>query len=42
MISHPVSQAVLNWNQTVTTLAAPNATDDCVTWPFRLPISATI
>jgi non-heme chloroperoxidase len=31
MISHPVSQAVLNWNQTVTTLAAPNATDDCVT-----------
>ena len=31
LISHPVSQAVLNWNQTVTTLAAPNATDDCVT-----------
>ena len=31
LISHPVSQAVLNWNQTVTSLAAPNATDDCVT-----------
>ena len=31
MISHPVSQAVLDWNQTVTSLAAPNATDDCVT-----------
>jgi pimeloyl-ACP methyl ester carboxylesterase len=31
LISHPVSQAVLNWNQTVTTLAAPNATDDCLT-----------
>ena len=31
MISHPVSQAVLDWNQTVTSLAAPNATDECVT-----------
>ena len=31
LISHPVSQAVLNWNQTVTSLAAPNATADCVT-----------
>ena len=31
LISHPVSQAVLGWNQTVTTLAAPNATADCVT-----------
>ena len=31
MISRPVSQAVLNWNQTVTSLAAPNATDECMT-----------
>ena len=31
IISHPVSQAVLDWNQTVTSLAAPNATYDCVT-----------
>ncbi|MBD2724048.1 alpha/beta fold hydrolase [Hymenobacter armeniacus] len=31
MISHPVSQAVLDWNFTVTSLAAPNATRDCVT-----------
>ena len=31
LISHPVSQAVLDWNFTVTSLAAPNATRDCVT-----------
>ena len=31
MISHPVSQGVLDWNFTVTSLAAPNATHDCVT-----------
>ncbi|MBJ6110197.1 alpha/beta hydrolase [Hymenobacter sp. BT523] len=31
MISHPVSQAALDWNFTVTSLAAPNATRDCVT-----------
>ena len=30
LISYPVSQAVLDWNQTVTTLAAPNATDECM------------
>lgn len=30
VISKPVSQAVLDWNQTVTTLAAPNATAECV------------
>ncbi|WP_046245153.1 alpha/beta fold hydrolase [Hymenobacter terrenus] len=29
MISHPVSQAVLDWNFTVASLAAPNATRDC-------------
>ncbi len=31
LLSQPVSQAVLDWNQTVTSLAAPNATYDCVT-----------
>jgi len=31
MISHPVSQGVLDWNFTVTSLAAPNATRDCIT-----------
>jgi pimeloyl-ACP methyl ester carboxylesterase len=31
MISHPVSQAVLDWNFTVTSLAAPTATRDCAT-----------
>ena len=31
MISHPVSQAVLDWNFTVASLAAPNATRDCAT-----------
>ena len=31
MISHPVSDAVLDWNFTVTSLAAPTATRDCVT-----------
>lgn len=30
-ISHPVSQAVLDWHQTVASLAAPNATRDCAT-----------
>jgi pimeloyl-ACP methyl ester carboxylesterase len=30
-LSHPVSQAVLDWHQTVTSLAAPNATRDCAT-----------
>ena len=29
LISHPVSQAVLDWNFTVAALAAPNATLDC-------------
>lgn len=29
MISHPVSQGVLDWNFTVASLAAPNATRDC-------------
>ncbi|ALW85529.1 arylesterase [Hymenobacter sedentarius] len=29
MISHPVSQGVLDWNFTVASLAAPNATSDC-------------
>ncbi|QDA61155.1 alpha/beta fold hydrolase [Hymenobacter jejuensis] len=29
MISHPVSQAVLDWSQTVTSLASPKATYDC-------------
>ena len=31
LLSQSVSQAVLDWNQTVTSLAAPNATYDCVT-----------
>jgi len=31
MISHPVSQAVLDWSFTVTSLAAPTATRDCAT-----------
>ncbi|MDB5236744.1 MAG: arylesterase [Hymenobacter sp.] len=31
MISHPVSQAVLDWNFIVTSLAAPTATRDCAT-----------
>ena len=31
LISKPVSQAVLDWNQTVVSLAAPNATRDCAT-----------
>ncbi|GAA4369796.1 alpha/beta hydrolase [Hymenobacter saemangeumensis] len=31
LVSHPVSQAVLDWHQTVTSLAAPNATIDCAT-----------
>lgn len=31
MISHPVSQGVLDWTFTVAGLAAPNATRDCVT-----------
>lgn len=30
MISKPVSQAVLDWNQTVVSLASPKATLDCV------------
>ncbi len=30
LLSQPVSQAVLDWNQTVTSLASPKATYDCV------------
>jgi pimeloyl-ACP methyl ester carboxylesterase len=44
MISHPVSQAVLDWHQTVTSLAALNATRDCATafakTDFRADLSA--
>jgi pimeloyl-ACP methyl ester carboxylesterase len=43
-LSHPVSQAVLDWHQTVTSLAAPNATRDCATafakTDFRADLSA--
>ena len=30
LVSKPVSQAVLDWNQTVVSLASPKATYDCV------------
>ncbi|WP_426059497.1 alpha/beta fold hydrolase [Hymenobacter sp. B1770] len=44
MISHPVSQGVLDWNFTVASLAAPNATRDCAvafaTTDFRADLQA--